>query len=356
MTQKTTVPSWRPDVFARRRAFLDARAAILKAVRGWFDANGFVEVDTPALQLSPGLEPHLRAFATELVEPFEGKARRLYLHTSPEYAMKKLLAAGVPRLFQIAHAWRNEARSRVHHPEFTMIEWYAVDSHLDDLVAQCAHVVRAALAAVPLSLSDGALRWDGRRAKPADGFERLSVADAFMRYAQVDVMATLNDDGTGNAGKLAAVARAAGIPADDADPWDDSFFRIFVDRVESNLGMERPTFLERWPAPLAALARLDPADPHIAERVELYATGLELANGFVELTDAAEQRRRFADDVAAKARLGAPAYPVDEDFLAALEHGLPPAAGMAMGFDRLVMAATGATTIDDVLWLPVDPG
>jgi len=352
----TTAPPWRPDVFAKRKPYLEARAAILKALRGWFDANGFVEVETPALQVSPGLEPHLRAFATDLAEPFAGGTRRMYLHTSPEYAMKKLLVAGVPRLFQIAHAWRNEARGLVHHPEFTMLEWYASDAGLDALTEQCAGLVRAALAAVPRTLSQGLLRFESRSADPEAGFERLSVADAFARHAGVDVLATLNDDGSGDARKIAAAARAAGIEGDDADAWDDSFFRIFVNRVEPGLGIERPTFLERWPAPLAALARLDPVDPRIAERVELYAAGLELANGFVELTDADEQRRRFADDLAAKARLGAPVYPVDEDFLAALEHGLPPAAGMAMGIDRLVMAATDAASIDDVLWLPVDRG
>lgn len=352
----STAPPWRPDRFARRRPHLEARAAILSAVRGWFADQGFIEVDTPALQVSPGLEPHLRAFATELAEPFDEATRRLFLHTSPEYAMKKLLAAGVPRLFQIAHVWRNEARSPIHHPEFTMLEWYAADALWTDLIDRTEALVRVALDAVPSDLSHGLMRWGDGRADVAGSFERLTVAEAFTRYAGVDVLATIADDGTVDDLALAAAARAAGIPGRDDDTWEDTFFRIFVDRVEPQLGFGRPTFLEAWPAPLAALAQLDPASPRIAQRVELYVAGLELANGFGELTDAAIQRRRFEADVAAKARLGAPAYPIDEDLLAALDHGIPPTAGMALGFDRLVMLATGASAIDDVLWLPVAGG
>ena len=352
----STAPPWRPDRFARRRPYLEARAAILTAVRGWFADQGFIEVDTPALQVSPGLEPHLRAFATELAEPFDEATRRLFLHTSPEYAMKKLLAAGVPRLFQIAHVWRNEARSPIHHPEFTMLEWYAADAPWTDLIDRTEALVRVALDAVPSDLSHGLMRWGDGRADVAGSFERLTVAEAFTRYAGVDVLATIADDGAVDDLALAAAARAASIPGHGDDTWEDTFFRIFVDRVEPRLGFGRPTFLEAWPAPLAALAQLDPSSPRIAQRVELYVAGLELANGFGELTDAAIQRRRFEADVAAKARLGAPAYPIDEDLLAALDHGIPPTAGMALGFDRLVMLATGASAIDDVLWLPVAGG
>lgn len=330
-----------------------ARAAVLTALRAWFGRNGFVEVDTPGLQVSPGVETHLRAFSTTLEEPFGLGARQMYLHTSPEYAMKKLLAAGVPRLFQIGHVWRNEARSPVHHPEFTMIEWYAAKEDQDALMTQCADLVRAALAAVPHDLSGGCLSFGTQTADPAGPFERLTMAEAYARYAGIDLLATLRVDGSPDHGALLAACRAGGIAAADGDTWEDMFFRIFVDRIEMNLGIGRPTLLVDWPAPLAALARIDPADRRIAQRCELYVAGLELGNGFVELTDAAEQRRRFETELAAKAALGAPAYPMDDDLLAAMEHGLPASVGMAVGFDRLVMVATGAETIDDVLWLPV---
>lgn len=326
---------------------------MLGALRAWFGRHGFVEVDTPALQVSPGLEPHLRAFETDLDEPFGMGRRRLYLHTSPEFAMKKLLAAGVPRLFQIGHVWRNEARSAIHHPEFTMIEWYAADADWNDLAAQCEGLVRSGFDAVAPALSRGQLRWDGKTADPTPPFERLPVAEAFDRYAGIDLMATLDDKGAPNVGALAAACRGASIRCEENDTWEDMFFRVFVDRVEPNLGIGRPTLLEAWPAPLAALAQLDPRDARIAQRVELYVAGLELGNGFGELTDPVEQRQRFDAERETKAVLGAPTYPIDEDFLAALDHGLPSSAGMAIGFDRLVMVATGAEKIDDVLWLPV---
>lgn len=277
----------------------------------------------------------------------------MFLHTSPEYAMKKLLAAGVPRLFQVAHVWRNEARSSIHHPEFTMIEWYATDQGQDALTAQCEALVRAALAVVPPTLSLERLRFAGKSADPAGAFERLTVAQAFERDAGIDILATLEAGGAADRDALRTQCLATGIAVEEADTWEDMFFRVFVNRVEENLGVGRPTLLVEWPAPLAALARIDPIDPRIAQRIELYVAGLELGNGFVELTDPVEQRRRFDADLATKRRAGAPVYPIDEDFLAALDHGLPASAGMAMGFDRLVMAATGAATIEDVLWLPV---
>jgi lysyl-tRNA synthetase class 2 len=346
-------PPWRPDQFARRAPFLKARGAILTALRAWFGQNGFVEVDTPALQISPGVEAHLRAFTTTLEEPFGLGARQMFLHTSPEYAMKKLLAAGVPRLFQIGHVWRNEARSPVHHPEFTMIEWYAVSEDQNVLMTQCADLVRAALAAVPHDLSRGCLTFGTQTADPTGPFERVTMAEAYARYAEIDLLATLGADGSPIPRALLAACRAGGIAAADGDTWEDMFFRIFVDRIEMHLGIDRPTLLVDWPAPLAALARIDPNDQRIAQRCELYVAGLELGNGFVELTDPAEQRRRFETDLATKVALGAPGYPIDDDLLAALEHGLPASVGMAVGFDRLVMLATGAETIADVLWLPV---
>ncbi len=325
------LPWWHPRRFAERRAFLDARARIASAVRAFFAREEFVEVDTPALQVSPGLEPHLFAFETRLRAPDARGERPLYLHTSPEFAMKKLLVAGVPKLFQLAHVFRNNERASTHHPEFTMLEWYRAGSDYTALMDDCEALLRAALAAGGRER----LEFRGVACDPRLPFERITVTEAFAKHAGLDVF---------------ALASAPG------DSYEDTFFRVFLNEIEPKLGVGRPTLVYAWPIALGALALAKPGDPRVAERVELFVAGLELANGFSELTDAAEQRRRFERDVAEKARLYGERYPIDGDFLAALEHGLPASAGMALGFDRLVMCATGAARIEDVLWAPVDEG
>jgi len=342
-------PWWRPDRFAARRPYLHARAAILKALRATFEARGFLEVETPALQVSPGIEPHLMAFATDLEPADGGPARRLYLHTSPEFAMKKLLVAGEPRIFQLARVFRNRERSDTHHPEFTMAEWYRAGGGLDDLMDDCEALLRAAAKAAGRE----GLVARGLKVPLDEPFERLSVAEAFLMHAGVDLMATIDDPLAPSAGALRREAAEIGISTSDGDSWEDIFFKISLDRIEPNLGVAKPTFLTDWPISMAALSRPNPDDPNVAERFELYVNGVELANAFGELTDAAEQRRRFEADCAAKERLYGFRYPVDEDFLAALDWGLPPSAGIALGIDRLVMLATGAARIDDVLWAPV---
>ena len=329
-----TSAAWRPDRYARRRPNLVARNAIRLRIEAWFAEQGSMAVETPGLQISPGLEPNLHAFATDLVSP-DGASRRLYLHTSPEFAMKKLLAAGEPRIHQFARVWRNGERADTHHPEFTMLEWYRAGADYAALIAD---------ATVLLRLAGPELRWQGQTCDTAAEPEVLSVEAAFARHAGVDLFATLHD-----APKLAA---ASGVRATAEDSWDDLFFRIMVERIEPRLGQGRATFLVDYPAHMAALARKSLRDPRVAERVELYACGVELANGFSELTDPNEQRARFAADKAAREKLHGQSYPVDEDFLAALGE-MPDAAGMALGFDRLVMLATFASRIEDVLWLPV---
>jgi elongation factor P--(R)-beta-lysine ligase len=336
-------PPWHPEMFAGRRPALMARLAVLRAMRRWFEEAGFLEVETPALQVSPGMEPHLGAFATEIREHGAPVRRTLRLHTSPELAMKKLLVAGAERIFQFARVFRNGERSATHHPEFTMLEWYRAGAGWRDLVDDCRPLLRAVSAA-----GGGGFRWCGAFCDPDAEWELLSVEEAFRRETGIAVL-DLADD-------VAAFRRAAeavGIATGADDAWDDVFFRIFLDRIEPRLGLGRPTVLHGWPARMAALARIDPADPRTAERFELYVAGLELANAFGELTDAAEQRRRFEADRALKRRLSGEAWPIDEDFLAALGHGMPASAGIALGFDRLVMLATGAERIEDVLWLPV---
>jgi lysyl-tRNA synthetase class 2 len=340
---------WRPDRFAARRERLAQRGRILGAVRDFFTERGYVEVETPALQMSPGLEPHLRAFATTLHDPHDGGAAERYLHTSPEFAMKKLLVAGLPRIWQLAHVFRDGERSATHHPEFAMLEWYRAGASYRDLMDECEALVGACQGGAGVE----ALVWRGRTADARLPWRRLSVAAAFSELCGIDLLATAPDPLAPDVERLAAAARHTGVAPHAGDDWETLFFRIFLERIEPVLGLEAPTILYDYPLSMAALARRSPEDPRLAERFEVYVCGLELANAFGELTDAAEQRARFAADQARKQALYGETYPIDEDFLAALEHGLPECAGAALGFDRLVMLATGAEDIEEVLWAPV---
>ena len=338
---------WSPTRHADRKPALMARNRIQAAVRVWLAEQDFTEVDTAALQISPGNEAHLHGFETRAIGN-DGLARAMYLHTSPEFAMKKLLAAGEVRIAAFAHVWRNRERGPLHSPEFTMLEWYRVGQDYTVLMQDCAALLGLACRAAGTDL----LRYRDRTCDPFAEPERLSVAEAFQTHAGIDLLATLAPDGTPDAAALAARMTHAGLrPAPD-DTWSDMLSKVLVDRVEPHLGHGRPTILDRYPAAEAALARRTPGDPRLAERFELYACGVELANGFGELTDPTEQRRRFQAEMAEKLRVYGEAYPIDDDFLAALAI-MPPAAGIAMGFDRLVMLATHAPRIDDVMWTPV---
>jgi lysyl-tRNA synthetase class 2 len=327
-----------------------ARDRIIKAIRGFFAERDFTEVETPALQISPGLEPHLHAFAVELEGPSGGRDPR-FLHTSPEFAMKKLLTAGLPRIFQLARVFRNAERSATHHPEFTMLEWYRAGSDYRALMADCRALLTACLAAAGTT----SFRWQGRTSDPRGAWEELSVAASFRRHAGIDLLATAPDPQRPDFELLATAAARAGIAAHDGDDWESLFFRIFLERIEPQLGSPVPTILYDYPIALAALSRPSPADPRLAERFELYVAGLELANAFSELTDPTLQRARFEADMARKQALYGLRYPIDEDFLAALGAGFPESAGIALGVDRLVMLACGAERIEDVLWAPVAP-
>jgi elongation factor P--(R)-beta-lysine ligase len=340
---------WRPDRFAARRGRLEARERILGAVRSFFAARGYVEVDTPALQLSPGLEPHLRAFRTELHDPRDGRAPERYLHTSPEFAMKKLLVSGMPRIWQLAHVFRDGERSATHHPEFSLLEWYRVGASYRDMMAECTALVGACQEAAGAE----ALTWRGRSADARQPWQRISVASAFREICGLDILATAPDPSAPDVERLAAEARRIGMAAHPGDDWEALYFRIFLERIEPSLGIGAPAILYDYPLSMAALSRRSAEDPRVAERFEVYACGLELANAFGELTDAREQRQRFLADQARKQALYGETYPIDEDFLSALEHGLPDCAGIALGFDRLVMLATGAEDIEEVLWAPV---
>ncbi|MGD9739702.1 MAG: EF-P lysine aminoacylase EpmA [Bauldia sp.] len=343
-------PFWSPARHADRRPGLLLRNRIKAALRAWFEARDFVEFDAAALQTSPGNETHLHAFATE-IRAADGTPAPLYLHTSPEFAAKKLLAAGEERLFTFAPVFRNRERTALHAPEFTMLEWYrtgdAYAAVMDDAVA----LLRVAAGAAGVTvLRRGAVTVD-----PFAEPERLSVAEAFAGRAGIDLRATLDDDGRGDRDALFAAVAAARIRTASDDTWSDLFSRVMADRIEPHLDPGEVTVLHDYPAPEAALARRKPGDPRFAERFELFACGVELANGFGELTDPAEQRTRFMADMDEKAALYGERYPIDEDFLAALA-AMPPAAGVAMGFDRLVMLCVGAERIEEVQWTPVvDP-
>ncbi len=339
-------PWWDRDRHADRRPALIQRGRIKAAARAWFEGQGFTEVECGALAVSPGNEAHLHAFATDLIET-GGARRTLYLHTSPEFASKKLLAAGETRIFDFARVFRNRERGPSHAPEFTMLEWYRANEDYDTVVADSVALVRRA------AETTGVAQFEhrGRACDPRENAERLTVADAFTHHAGIDLLATLNEKGEGQRDILATKARRGGFDVAENDNWADIFSKILVARVEPQLGIERPTVLCEYPRCEAALARASARDPRVAERFELYVCGVELANGFGELTDPVEQRARFESEMAEKQRIYGERYPIDEDFLAALTQ-MPPASGVALGFDRLVMLATGARKIDDVLWTP----
>jgi lysyl-tRNA synthetase class 2 len=339
----STSPWWNRDRHQDRRGFLMLRGRIKAAIRTALESEGFVEVDTACLQTSPGNEAHLHAFRTEL-RTETGARRPLYLHTSPEFAMKKLLAAGEARIFTFAPVFRNAERGPLHSPEFTMLEWYRAGASYATLMADCHRFLGLAAAVA------GRTRWTwrGQSCDVSEGLTATSLHEAFREHAGLALDAVLSDAGV-DLGRMRQEAARIGVRVAGDDTWSDLFSRILGERIEPHLGRGRPEMLHRYPTHEAALARPCADDPAVAERFECYVCGVELANGFGELTDPVEQRRRFEAEMAEKERVYGERYPIDEDFLSALA-GMPPASGCAMGFDRLVMLATGATHIEQVLW------
>ena len=329
-----TLPPWRPESLAARLPFLLRRSRLTAATRGFFAGRHYTEVETPYAVPAPGEEVHVGTFRTERVDTI-GVRTPLWLHTSPEFAMKRLLVAGAGPIFQLARVWRNGEGSDTHAAEFTMLEWYAPGQTLERLMDDTEALLRAVLPPV--------VRCRGVTTSLAT-FERLTMQEAFARHAGADVL--------GTAGDAAALAAQAGARLRPGENWEDLFFRLLLERIEPHLGRDRPTFLTHWPAAQAALALADPADPRAALRFELFVCGIELANAFEELTDSGEQRARFIEDRARRHALHGPDWALDEDFLAALAHGMPPGCGVAMGFDRLAMIASDAARIDQVQWLP----
>jgi lysyl-tRNA synthetase class 2 len=341
----TRSPWWSRERHADRRPFLIARNRIKAAFRAHFEAQDFTEVECAALQVSPGNETHLHAFAADIIGR-EGVRDKYYLHTSPEFASKKLLAAGERRIFDFARVFRNREAAPLNVSEFTMLEWYRAEEPYDTVIADCVTLLRLAAE----TAGTGTLAYRGRKVDATAPPERLTVAEAFQRHADVDLLTTLSENDA-DRDALARQAARAGVAHTPSETWSDIFSRILVERVEPNLGQTRATILDQYPRVEAALARACPHDGRVAERFELYALGVELANGFGELTDPVEQRKRFEHEMSEKARIYDERYPIDDDFLAALVH-MPHASGVALGFDRLVMLATGAPRLEDVMWTP----
>lgn len=314
------------------------RMAMYRALRAYFESAGYLEVETPTLVPVPGMEPHLEPFETAFVPQLgEGRVQPLWLHTSPEYAMKRLLADGSPPLFQMCKTYRNGEISPSHNPEFTMLEFYRPHGDYHAAMDDLERALGAVEAAVAPSL--------GLFSKAP--FERLTVQEAVLRHTGIDIFSH------SSGASLRQAAERIGVHVGASDSFDDVFFHLFLERVERKLGFERPTFLIEYPASMAALARLKAGDARVADRVELYARGVELANGFSELTDAAEQRKRFEEEQALRRALGRPAFPLDEALLKALP-SMPPTGGIAVGLDRILMLLLGLSRIQEVLLFPLD--
>ncbi len=335
---RVLVPSRDADasLFQSVQANLRKRARIIAGIRRFFDEKGFVEVDTPLMVPQPGMEPHLEAFQTTY------EMRQFYLHTSPEYAMKRLLAAGFERIYQICKVFRHESVGRMHTPEFTMLEWYRAYADYTHIMVDTEYLI----AGLATNLhGEPVVRTDQCAVDLTPPWERLTVRDAMLRYA--GIAADPYSD-------TAAFIRQAGhLTVDKNDSPEVAFFKVFLDRVEPHLGTQKPTILYDYPAPMAALARRKSSAPDLAERFEVYIAGVELCNAFTELNDPDEQRQRLEEEAAQRVREGNPVYPIDECFLSALEYGMPPSGGIALGVDRLIMLLTGASSIGEVMAFPV---
>lgn len=327
------------------------RAAIIAGVRAFFGARGFLETETPTVVAHPGMEPHLDPFRTTVTRQ-DGAGFGAALITSPEYSMKKLLAGGLPRIFDITRCFRNgEPWDGGHNPEFTMIEWYRADADYTAIMKDTEELV-AELAAK--HAGGTTVRHQGMEIDLSAPWPRLTVAEAMDRYAGIDLARGIDDHAW-----FRSAIEAKGCPTAPGDSFDDMFFRIFLRDVEPKLGAVpeagqttvRPVILHEYPRSMAALARLKPGDARFAERFEAYCGGMELCNAFSELNDPEEQRLRLEEERQLRVRLGRHDHGIDEDFIDALGE-MPPAAGIALGVDRLVMLLTDAPSIRDVLFFP----
>lgn len=331
---------WLPHKFEQKISHLWGRAQVMKNIRDYFEGLDYLEVETPALQKSPGMEVHVHAFKTDLLSADQQTSQPMYLNTSPEFAMKKLLVAGLPKIFQICKCFRNAEQSPQHSPEFTMLEWYHVGINYEELMEETIGLL--------CHVTDDVFRWGGLKSDPHQAWQKISVCEAFEKYADINLEEVLED-----VSAFEISAGRAGCPAHEGDTWDDLFFRVFLEKIEPNLGYPVPTILYDYPKCMSSLARLKDKDPRFAERFEVYVCGLELANAFGELSDADEQRIRFENAMAEKQSLYGDTWPVEDDFIKALEYGMPACSGIALGVDRLAMLVTGADHIDQIQALKV---
>lgn len=325
----------------RRRQNLVLRSKVVRAIRGFFQALGFLEVETPALVQAPGSEAHLEPFRTR---PGGRDATARYLITSPEHHMKRLLGSGLERIFQICRCFRDGEVSATHNPEFTMVEWYRAYASYEEIMADAEELVVEVCRAVR---GEPGVSWQGQAISCQPPWRRLTVRQAFADFAGVELRSCAS------AAVFARQARERGCGSvAPLDTWEDVFYKLLLEKVEPALAGLGPVFLTEYPASMAALAKLKEDDPAVAERAEVYLAGLELANGFTELNNPVEQRRRFADEARKRRGLGLPDLPEDEEFLATMERGIPPAGGMALGVDRLAMLVGDVPAIDGVLAFP----
>ncbi len=338
---------------ARQEKFF-IRAKILSLIRDFFKKENFLEVETPSLVKLPGMEPHLDPL--KVFAPASGGREEGYLITSPEYAMKKILAAGFKNIFQICKSFRGgEAADKLHNPEFTILEWYRARADYEDIMYDVENLFKHI--AINLNLNERAnskfkiqnsklqIKYQNQKIDLTPPWPRLTVKAAFKKYAKIDLDKALTRE------SMAQAAKEKGYDVFGDDSFDDIFFKIFLSEIEARLGRGKPTILYDWPARMAALARLKKNDPRYAERFEVYIGGLELGNAFSELVDSAEQRGRLVAERNLRKNLGKEIYDIDEDFLRALQD-VPPSGGIAMGIDRIVMLFTDAKSIDEILFFP----
>jgi elongation factor P--(R)-beta-lysine ligase len=341
------------------RPFL-VREQVMDVIRRYFKSEGFREVETPLMVKHPGTEPYLEVFETEL-RLLDQKPERAFLLTSPEFAMKKLLAAGMGSIFQICKSFRNEeGLSSFHNPEFTILEWYRVNADYTDVMADCERLLLEILRQVMGDNQATILKYQGQEYDLSPPWERISVAEAFKLYAGIDTASLLDEEA------MKAAARSKGLSVDPETTWEEAYNQIFLNEIEPNLGgglgqdagrgliKAKPTIIYDYPASQAALSKRKNDDPRFAERFEFYIGGLELGNAFSELTDWQEQQERLQADLKTRAELGKTAYELDTDFIEALKSGLPDTGGIAVGVDRLVMLFADTASVRETLLFPVD--
>lgn len=334
--------------FARKLPFLLSRNKIISAIKNFFASENFTEVDTPILQYSPGMEVHLFAFETQFNNINGIDSEKLYLHTSPEFSMKKLLSFGLKNIFQFTHTFRNEVVSPTHYPEFTMLEWYRIGYNYEKLMDDCEKILRESLS----SIGTDHFEYNGKKCYIKDGIERLTIAKAFEKFCHFDILSTIDNPQKPTTKLLKPIAQKLGINVSEIDTWDDIYEKLMFEFIEPNLGIDRPTILYEYPIHQAALSKEKDGNPNIAERFELYVCGVELANAFTELTNRKVQEERFLHDQAEKKAIYGTTFPIDYEFLDAIEN-LENCTGIALGVDRLIMLCTHAKDITDVLWIEI---